>query len=257
MTMDRITLDVHDHVLEIGLNRADKLNAFDLTMLRELSEAFTHYEETSALRCATLFAHGKAFTAGLDLGEVGPAVAKGAPLFPQGQIDPLGLGRRRTKPLVMGVQGYCFTIGIELCLAADIRIAAPDTTFGQIEINRGIFPFGGATLRWPSQSGWGNAMRWLLTGDRFGAEEALRIGLVQELADDPRAKAREIADVVASRAPLGVQATLRNAWQAVEEGPREAAQALLGEARVLMKSEDAAEGLKSFIERREAKFTGR
>lgn len=255
--MERISLDVHDHVLEIGLNRADKLNAFDLTMLRELSEAFTHYEETESLRCATLFAHGKAFTAGLDLGEVGPAVAKGAPLFPDGQVDPLGLGRRRTKPLVMGVQGYCFTIGIELCLSADIRIAAPDTTFGQIEINRGIFPFGGATLRWPTQSGWGNAMRWLLTGDRFGADEALRIGLVQEIADDPRSKAREIAEVVASRAPLGVRATLRNAWQAIEEGPREAADALLDEARALMKSEDAAEGLKSFMERREAKFTGR
>lgn len=255
--MERLTLDAHEHVLEIGLNRADKLNAFDPTMLRELSEALTHYEETDSLRCATIYAHGKAFTAGLDLAQVGPKVAQGAPLFPDGHVDPLGLGRRRTKPLVMGVQGYCFTIGIELCLAADIRIAAPDTTFGQIEINRGIFPFGGATLRWPTQSGWGNAMRWLLTGERFGAEEALRIGLVQEIADNPRARAKEIADVVASRAPLGVAATLRNAWVAIEEGPRQAADALLGEARVLMKSEDAAEGMKSFVERREAKFSGR
>ena len=255
--MERITLDVHEHVLEIGLDRADKLNAFDLTMLRELSEAFTHYEETHALRCATLYAKGKAFTAGLDLAEVGPAVSQGEPLFPDGQVDPLGLGRRRSKPLIMAVQGYCFTIGIELCLAADIRIAAPDTTFGQIEINRGIFPFGGATLRWPTQSGWGDAMRWLLTGERFGADEALRIGLVQEIAADPRARARALAEVVASRAPLGVQATLRNAWLAIERGPVEAADALLDEARVLMNSEDAAEGMRSFVERREAKFSGR
>ena len=90
--------------------------------------------------------------------------------------------RKRTKPLVVAVNGKCLTVGIELILAADICIAAEDATFAQIEIKRGIFPFGGATLRFPERAGWGNAMRWLLTGDEFDAKEAFRIGLRRKLS---------------------------------------------------------------------------
>ncbi len=255
--MQRITYSVADHVAHLRLNRADKLNAFDLTMLRELAEAYTLADDDDDVRCLVVSAEGKAFTAGLDLAEVGPAVASGAALFPPDGVDPLGLhGRRRRKPVVIAIRGYCFTIGIELALACDIRVCSPDASFGQIEINRGIFPFGGGTMRWPTQLGWGNAMRWILTGDRMPANEALRVGLVQELHDDPDARALELAATVASRAPLGVQATLRSAWLTFEEGPEKAAAALLDEARTLMDTDDAAEGLKSFVERREAKFTG-
>ena len=177
--MERITFERQGRVARIGLSRPSKRNAFDLKMLRELGQAFTDYEEDAELWCAVLFAHGEHFTGGLELNEVGPAVAAGAPLFPEGSVDPLGLGpRRRQKPLVAALQGYCLTIGIELALAADIRIAADTTRFGQIEIKRGILPFGGATLRLPALTGWGNAMRYLLTGDMFDAAEALRIGLV-------------------------------------------------------------------------------
>ena len=93
------------------------------------------------------------------------------------------------------MQGICLTIGIELLLATDIRIAARSTRFGQIEIKRGIYPVGGATLRFPREVGWANAMRWLLTGDEFDAAEALRIGLVQEVVEhgeqlDARGRAR-------------------------------------------------------------------
>ena len=85
------------------------------------------------------------------------------------------------------MQGWCLTLGIELLLAADIRIAAAGTRFAQLEVQRGIYPFGGATIRLPRHTGWGNAMRWLLTGDEFDADEALRIGLVQEVAADAAA----------------------------------------------------------------------
>ncbi|MEZ4230920.1 MAG: crotonase/enoyl-CoA hydratase family protein [Polyangiaceae bacterium] len=256
----RVTREIRGSVLALGLNRADKLNAFDLRALRELAEAITEFEADSNLRCAVLFGHGKSFTSGLDLAEVGPAVQSGQALFPEGLVDPLGLhGRRRTKPLVMAVRGWCLTIGIELLLAADIRVAAKDTRFGQIEINRGIFPFGGATLRLPQVAGWGNAMRWLLTGDEFDAEEALRIGLVQQITDTGQELevALEIASTVARRAPLGVQATLESAWHQEAEGFDAARGALLSQARKLMQSEDAAEGLRSFVERREAAFKGR
>ena len=256
----RIRTEIDGHVHLIGLDRADKRNAFDLQMLRELAQAYTTFEEDDDARAAVVWAEGGHFTAGLDLAEVGPAVASGQPLFPEDAVDPLGLhGRTRTKPVVMAVSGWCLTIGIELALASDIRVAASDTRFGQIEINRGIFPFGGATIRLPQVAGWANAMRWLLTGDVFDAEEALRIGLVQEVVapGEQKERALAIAQTIASRAPLGVQATLASAKTTAYDGPDAAAAQLLTLARELMDSEDAAEGLRSFVERRDAKFTGR
>jgi len=256
----RITTETREHVLLIGLDRADKRNAFDLAMLRELAQAFTHYEDTSELRCAVLFGHGEHFTAGLDLAEVGQAVARGEPLFPADAVDPLGLhGRARSKPLVIALQGWCLTIGIELALAGDIRVAARNTRFGQIEIKRGIFPFGGATLRMPQQLGWGNAMRYLLTGDTFDAAEALRIGLVQEVAEDGQhlERAAAIAATIARQAPLAVAATLRSARVAQTHGEAAALAPMMAEVRTVMASDDAREGLQSFVERRDARFTGR
>ncbi len=256
----RVLTERDERIFHIVLDRADKMNAFDVQMLRELAEAMTEYESDESLWCAVLYANGEHFTAGLDLAEVGPAVRSGAALFPEGSVDPLNLhAKKREKPLVMAVQGWCLTIGIELLLAADIRLAADGTRFGQIEINRGIFPFGGATIRLPEIAGWGNAMRWLLTGDRFDAREALRLGLVQELvpAAELREKALEIARTVAKRAPLGVRATLRSSRTAQVEGTEAAVAELLVLARELMDSEDAAEGIRSFIERREGDFKGR
>ncbi len=256
----RVLTERDGRIVHIILDRADKMNAFDLRMLRELGEAVTNYEADESLWCAVLFANGENFTAGLDLAEVGPAVRSGAPLFPEGTIDVLNLHEpRRKKPLVMAAQGWCLTIGIELMLAADIRLAAEGTRFGQIEINRGIFPFGGATIRLPEIAGWGNAMRWLLTGDHFDAAEALRIGLVQEVvpADQLRDKAVQIARTVAKRAPLGVAATLRSARTAQLRGTEAAIAELLVIARELMGTEDAAEGIRSFLERREGNFRGR
>lgn len=256
----RVLTERDGRIFHIILDRADKMNAFDVQMLRELAEAMTEYESDESLWCAVLYANGEHFTAGLDLAEVGPAVRSGEALFPEGSVDPLNLhAKKREKPLVMAVQGWCLTIGIELLLAADIRLAAEGARFGQIEINRGIFPFGGATIRLPEIAGWGNAMRWLLTGDRFDAREALRLGLVQEIvpAAELREKAVEIARTVAKQAPLGVRATLRSSRTAQVEGTEAAVAELLVLARELMDSEDAAEGVRSFIERREGNFKGR
>lgn len=261
MTDDRrISLHTRDHVLMIGLDRAAKRNAFDLAMLRQLAEAMTTYEDDPALRCAVIHAHGEHFTAGLDLAEVGPAVARGEPLFPAGAVDPLGLyGRVRTKPLIMAAQGWCLTIGIELLLAADIRIAAADARFGQIEIRRGIFPFGGATLRLPQVAGWGNAMRWLLTGDEFDAATALRLGFVQELVElgCARSRARALATSIAEQAPLAVRATRDSARIALDGGCEAAVAAFSVQLPTLAASDDFAEGVRSFVERRAGRYVGR
>lgn len=256
----RVITERDGRVFHVVLDRADKMNAFDLRMLRELAEAVSEYEADDGLWCSVLSANGDNFTAGLDLAEVGPAIRDGARLFPEGSVDVLNLREpKRKKPMVMAVQGWCLTIGIELLLAADVRLAAEGTRFGQIEINRGIFPFGGATIRLPAIAGWGNAMRWLLTGEKFDAAEALRIGLVQEVvpAGELRARATEIAKTVAKQAPLGVWATLRSARTAEREGIDAAVAELLQIARELMDTEDAAEGVRSFIERREGNFKGR
>lgn len=153
------------------------------------------------------------------------------------------------------------TLGIELLLAADIRIAATGTRFTQLEVQRGIYPFGGATIRLPRAAGWGDAMRWLLTGDEFDAAEAHRIGLVQEVAADAAAglaKARDIAHTIADRAaPLGVRATLASAHLAVERGDAAAVERLRPAVAELFATQDAAEGVRSFAERRPARFVGR
>jgi enoyl-CoA hydratase/carnithine racemase len=256
----RVTTEMVGHVMRIGLDRAAKRNAFDPQMLKELALAYSAYEENEQARCAVLFGHGEHFTAGLDLAQVAPLVAQGAPLFPADSIDPVGLGsKKRSKPVVCAVSGWCLTIGIELALASDIVIASEDTRFAQIEIKRGIFPFGGATLRWAQRSGWGNAMRWLLTGDELSAAEAYRIGLVQEVAPKGEALARAtaIAQTIAEQAPLGVRATLRSARTCVEQGEGAAVKELMPEITALMPTDDAREGMMSFVERRKAKFEGR
>jgi enoyl-CoA hydratase/carnithine racemase len=254
-----LTIETRGHVFCIGLNRPQKLNAFNPDMLRELSEAFTRYENDANLRCALLFAAGKDFTAGLDLANVLPIIEAGGSLFPAGQIDPLEItGKGRTKPLVTAMQGRVFTIGIELALASDIRLCSDDATFSQLEIARGIFPFGGATIRAPGQLGWGNAMRFLLTAEAFSAAEAFRIGLVQETTprDQLFDRAFAIAEKVAAQAPLGVQATLASSRIALHEGEAAAAKALRTQLPPVLESNDAKEGVQSFIERRAGKYTG-
>jgi enoyl-CoA hydratase/carnithine racemase len=184
--------------------------------------------------------------------------SSGAWAIPAGGVDPLGLtGPRLGKPVVAAVQGICLTIGIELLLATDVRIAAPATRFAQIEIKRGIYPVGGATLRFPREVGWGNAMRWLLTGDEFDAAEALRMGLVQEVVADPLARAVALAEVIAAQAPLGVYATLASSRAALPAAERAAADRLLLDLRPLMTSADVQEGLRAFTERRPGTFKGR
>jgi enoyl-CoA hydratase len=259
--LDTVSLELDGHVLLIGLNRPHKRNSFDRAMLADLARAYALLESDTSVRAGVLFAHGDHFTAGLDLVDVGPNIAAGQTPVPDDGRDPWRLDGPWTTPVVAVVQGWCMTLGIELLLAADIRIAAAGTRFTQLEVRRGIYPFGGATIRFPREAGWGNAMRWLLTGDEFDAAEAHRIGLVQEVAEDPAAalaRAREIAHTIAdSAAPLGVRATLASAHLAREQGEAAAIEQLRPAVTELFASEDAAEGVQSFIERRQAQFQGR
>lgn len=257
----RITVERDDHILLIGFNRPQKRNAADFALLQELSLAYGELERDPELRAGLVFAHGDHFTGGLDLADVAPRIGpRGLDIAPEGGINPWQVdGAQLSKPVVIAVQGTCLTLGIELILASDIAVAAESTKFGQIEVSRGILPFGGATIRFPRAVGWGNAMRWLLTGDMFDAAEAHRIGLVQEVVPDGQQyeRALELAHRVAAQAPLAVQASLANARVAVRGGDAAAEAELRPELVRLAQSEDARIGMEAFLNRQSAKFVGR
>jgi enoyl-CoA hydratase len=256
----RISTERHERVLAIGIDRPAKLNGFSPKMLAELAEAYTRLEREEDAWVGLLYAHGANFTAGLELDKVAPIMRERGSVVPPGSVDPLSLRPPlRSKPLVCAVQGICFTIGIELMLAADIVVAAEDCRFAQIEVKRGIMPAGGATLRMVERAGWGNAQRYLLTGDEFGAAEALRLGFVQEVvpAGAQKERALAIAHTIAEQAPLAVRASLLSSRMAVEQGTAACIRELNAQQARLLASEDAAEGVRSFRERRTGRFVGR
>lgn len=260
--MSTVTVERDGHVLLIGVNRPEKRNAWNLAVIDEVAAAYARLSEDPEVRVGVLYGHGDHFSAGLDLAEVAPAVAERGPgaLAGGGQYDPFGLwGEPAGRPVVMAVQGIAFTLSIELALASDIVVAADDVRFNQLEIGRGIIPFGGATVRAVRHLGWGNAMRFLLTAEEFGADEAHRIGLVQEVVPPGQQlqRAVAVAQRIAAQAPLGVQGTLTNARIARDQGTEAAVEHLRGLLPGIMASEDAAEGVRSFLERRPGAFTGR
>ena len=256
---DRVSIEQRGHVLLIGIQRPEKRNAFDLAMIDALGAAYQRLGDDPTIRAGVVFAHGAHFSAGLELTEVGPAVLEHGPKALGGAhaSDPFAMwGPRVPKPVVIALQGIAFTLSIELALASDIVVAATDVRFRQLEVGRGIVPFGGATMRAPRHLGWGNAMRFLLTGEEFGAEVALRIGLVQEVVPVGQQveRAAEIAALIAKQSPTAVRTTLENARLEMSEGTDSARAHLLDTLPKIMSSEDAREGVQSFIERREAVF---
>ena len=259
--MSSITTEQRGHLWLMGLDRAAKRNAFDPAMFFELAEAYGELDRNPELWCGVVFAHGKDFSAGIDLAAFAPLFEDGQDPFAlrQGTVDPFGLRNHLSKPLVMAVQGISFTIAIELLLASDVRVAATDVRFAQIEVARGLYPLGGATFRLLREAGWGNAMRYLLTGEEFGADVALKLGLIQEKAEPGQQveRAIEIASKIAEQAPLGVQATLKSAWTSILEGEAEAAKHVADDMPAIFSSDDFAEGVASFRERRKARFTGK
>jgi enoyl-CoA hydratase len=251
----RVRTRVAGRTLVITIDRPAKYNGFTPTMLLELADAYTRLERDAELWCGVLEAEGKHFTAGLELS----AFDITDPLIPADRVDPLDLREpRRTKPIVVAVHGICFTIGVELMLAADIVIAERGVRFGQLEVRRGLMAYGGATIRMVERAGWGNAMRWLLTGEEFDGETALRLGFVQELVDEGqgRARALELAEQIARQAPLAVRASRRSAALAVEQGPAAAIAEFPRQLAELAASEDFAEGVRSFRERRDGRYRG-
>lgn len=257
-----LTLERRGHLLLMGFNRPEKRNAFGLDSYRDLARAYGELDRDPELRCGVLFGHGPHFTAGLDLVQWAPELARGRmPALPEDGLDPFGLDERRrvSKPVVVAASGVSYTVAVELMLAADVRVAARDCRFGQLEVRRGFFACGGATVRLPQEIGWGNAMDVLLSGREFSAEEASHWGFVQRLCEpgEHLEMALDIAQSIAAAAPLGVQASLRLARTARRDGPEAGIAALFPALDEVMRSEDSREAVQAFAQRREPVFTGR
>jgi enoyl-CoA hydratase len=259
--MQTILVERSGAVATVTLNRPAVLNALNLTMLDELSAAFAELGADDALRAVILTGAGaKAFAAGADIGELNalPDALAGEAQARKGQALTRALERLRV-PVIAAVNGFALGGGCELALACDIRIASENAKFGQPEVNLGILPGYGGTQRTTRLLGEGAAMYMCLTGEMIGAQDALRIGLVQKVVplDGLLAEAQRIAALIAAKAPLAIAATKR----AVNEGaslPLDDALAL--EALLFgrcVTTADFKEGSQAFLEKRPAEFLGR
>jgi enoyl-CoA hydratase len=208
-----------------------------------------------------LFGHGDNFSRGIDVDAYQAFLASGRSLPGEETIDPLAkTGAKLTKPLIAVVHGDTWNMAHELCLASDVRIAAADTRFGQDENTHGRFPGGGATIRFVREAGWGNAMRYMLTGDHWSAEEAYRMGVVQEIAPTPEqalAAGIAIATKVAACGPLGIKTTIASAHLAIDTSQPEALSKLSAQYGALYGTEDFTEGRRAEAEGRPPVYRGR
>jgi enoyl-CoA hydratase/carnithine racemase len=258
----RATVERHGQVVLIGINRPDVYNRFDPETSHALAVVFTGYEHDDSLRCAILFGHGPNFSRGIDVDAHKAAIGRSPAAETESLVSYTGTNakKRLTKPFIVVTHGDTWNAAHELHLAADIRICSADVRFGQDENTHGRFPGGGSTVRFPREVGWGNAMRYMLTGDHWGAQEAYRMGEVQEIAPNRDAAieaALRIANKVAACGPLGIKATLASAHLAIDSGEIEAF-AQMGKAyNTLYSTRDFQEGRDAEAQNRPPLYIGK
>jgi enoyl-CoA hydratase len=258
----KVTVERRGQIVLIGINRPYIHNRIDPETYAGLARAYSQYDQDPSLRAAVLFGHGDNFSRGIDVDAFQAVVTSGRPRTDDhGTIDPLAKSAPTlSKPLVVVVHGDTWNMGHELHLAADIRVAAADTRFGQDENAHGRFPGGGATIRFVREAGWGNAMRYMLTGDRWSAEEAFRMGVVQEIAPTAATALQagiDIALKIAACAPLGTKTTLASAHLAIDSSQAEALSKLNAQYGALYRTEDFKEGRKAEAEGRPPIYQGK
>ena len=259
MAYSTLSLDVADRVATLSVNRPDKLNALNDTTVGELGDAIAEIRARDDIAGVIVTGAGRAFIAGADIAELsaqGPFDGKTRALRGQAVLRQF---ETSPKPVIAAVNGFALGGGCELAMACHVRIASENAKFGQPEVKLGIGPGYGGSQRLPRLVGRGRALQLLLTGEMIDAAEALRIGLVNrvvpaaELMDSARAMMRQIL----ANGPIAVALCI----EAVNAGldvPLD--EALLLEANhfgLLASTADMREGMRAFLEKREARFSGR
>ena len=259
-TFSTLLFDRAGAIARITVNRPDKLNALDGTVIRELGEAVTLVETDAGIRGVIVTGAGpKAFVAGADIGEIagqGPIDGKARAMAGQRVFRRL---ERCGKPVIAAVNGFALGGGCELAMACHIRIAAENAKFGQPEVKLGIGPGYGGTVRLPRLVGKGRALELLLTGAMIDAQEAWRIGLVNRVvpADRLVEESESLLATILDNGPLAVRLCI----EAVDAGLELSLDdGLLLEANhfgLLSATADMREGTAAFLEKRKARFEGK
>lgn len=260
MTFSHIILEKKSAIAYVTVNRPKVLNALNSVTLEELQAAFTDVKNDDNVRAALLTGSGeKAFIAGADIGELAGLDAIQGKEFAQRGQSVMDLIENLGKPVIACINGFALGGGCEIAMACTIRIASENAQFGQPEVKLGIIPGYGGSQRLPRLVGKGRAMQLVTTGEMISAQEAYRIGLVNEVTTPaeliPRAEA--VAQKIIANAPLAVQ----YAMEAVNRGMEmPLAEALHSEATLFglcCATQDKQEGTKAFLEKRRPEFTGK
>jgi enoyl-CoA hydratase len=240
----------------LRLNRPDRLNALNLELRETLASHFTELASDEAVRCVVLTGDEKAFAAGADVAELAQRTPTD-PAFARVRAAWAPI-ERYPRPVIAAINGFALGGGCELAMHCDIIVAGEGAKLGQPEVKLGIMPGAGGTQRLVRAVGKFAAMRWLLTGDPLSAAEAHRLGLVTEVVADGEVlkRALEIAARIAAQAPLAV-AAIKDAVLRGADLPLEAGLRLEGESfQALFATEDRAEGMRAFLEKRKPEFKG-
>jgi enoyl-CoA hydratase len=268
MSEPAVLVERDGHVVTVTLNRPEKRNAFNAEVLCRLSDAWDLIDGDDDVRVAILTGAGGGFSAGADLDRLVGALMAGKPTENEheerlkGDLSLIYKGflkeYRTAKPLIAAVEGYCYAGGTEILQATDIRVAAEGARIAISEVERGLFPMSGSTVRLPRQIPWTVAAELLLVGEPISGRRAYEVGLVGHVVPDGQAlaRAREIAAKVAANGPLAVRNIKASilAGDALPETEAFAVEAKLGFE--VMSSKDAREGPRAFLEKRPPNFTG-
>jgi len=253
-----VTVEYDDQRADIVIDRPEKRNAMNEETVEDLTTAVRRVDEDDDVRAATLLGNGSVFCAGFQLEMMHEKGPDEQDEFQRTFGELLDEMDQSTTPIVAGIKGAGIAGGFELTLPADLRILGEETKYGIIEVNLGIFPHQGSTQRLPRIVGLGRAKEMVLTGEFIDPEEAKSSDLVTEVVpeDDVDDRARELADELTEKAPLGIQRALE-AFQATFDVPLE--HGLATEHRLAMQvygTEDRKEGFEAQLERRDPEFEG-